>query len=206
MKRAVNPIFAAIMLVLSLAAPVAAGQLEDATAAYQRRDYATALRLYRPLADQGDARAQTMLGGMYGQGLGVPQDYAEAVKWYRLAANQGYADAQYNRGVAYANGRGVPQDYAKAARWFRLASNQGNAGAQASLRLMYDTGLGVPQDYAEATKWYRKAADQGDPSANTCLGPCTSSAGACRRTTSSHTCGATWRRRRAINTRQKIET
>ena len=50
--------FAAIVLLLSLAAPVAAGPLEDANAAYYRGDYATALRLLRPLADQGDAIAR----------------------------------------------------------------------------------------------------------------------------------------------------
>ena len=70
--------FAAIVLLLSLAAPVAAGPLEDATAAYDRGDYATALRLLRPLADQGDAIAQFNLGLMYDQGQGVPQNYAEA--------------------------------------------------------------------------------------------------------------------------------
>ena len=62
--------FAAIVLLLSLAAPVAAGPLEDATAAYDRGDYATALRLLRPLADQGDASAQFNLGVMYDNGRG----------------------------------------------------------------------------------------------------------------------------------------
>ncbi len=61
MERAFNPIVAAIMLVLSFAAPVAAGQLEDAVAAYARGDYATAVRLLRTLADQGQVDAQTML-------------------------------------------------------------------------------------------------------------------------------------------------
>jgi TPR repeat protein len=78
---------AAIILVLSLAAPVAADPLEDAAAAHERGDYATALRLLRPLANQGNSGAQYNLGFMYYEGEGVPQDFAEAVKWYRLAAN-----------------------------------------------------------------------------------------------------------------------
>ena len=81
-------------------------------AAYESKDYATALKLWRPLAEQGDAQAQYNLGIMYDNGQGVPQDDAEAVKWYRKAAEQGIAKAQYNLGVMYANGRGVPQDYA----------------------------------------------------------------------------------------------
>ena len=122
LKRAL----AAIILVLNFASPVAAGPVEDAIAAQGRGDYATALRLFRPLADQGDALAQYNLGVMYSNGQGVPQNYAEAMKWYRLAANQGDADAQYNLGVMYDNGQGVPQDYAEAVKWYRLAADQGN--------------------------------------------------------------------------------
>ena len=55
-------------------------------AASQREDYATAYRLWRPLADQGDASAQNNLSLMYNNGQGVPQDYAAAVSWYRKAA------------------------------------------------------------------------------------------------------------------------
>jgi TPR repeat protein len=58
--------------------------------AAQRGDFATALREWTPLAEQGDAFAQTNLGLMYSKGKGVPQDYKTAVKWYRLAAEQGY--------------------------------------------------------------------------------------------------------------------
>ena len=54
-----------------------------------RGEYTTAMRLFRPLANQGNAAAQTNLGLMYGTGLGVPMDYVEAMKWYRLAADQG---------------------------------------------------------------------------------------------------------------------
>ena len=86
--------FAAIVLLLSLAGPAAAGPLEDAAAASDRGDHATALRLLRPLADQGDASAQYILGVMYAK-VGGAKNYAEALKWYRLAADQGDPGAQY---------------------------------------------------------------------------------------------------------------
>ena len=54
-------------------------------------------------AEKGLAGAQSFLGDMYGDGLGVAKDEAEAVKWYRKAADQGYATAQFNLGVIYAN-------------------------------------------------------------------------------------------------------
>ncbi len=49
-------------------------------AAINRGDYATAARIVRPLADQGDARAQTALDTSYIEGCGVPQDDVEAFK------------------------------------------------------------------------------------------------------------------------------
>ena len=58
--------------------------------AFQRGDCATALPIFRQLADQGNARAQYNLGVMYANELGVPQDYGEAVNWYRKSADQGY--------------------------------------------------------------------------------------------------------------------
>ena len=70
-------------------APAYAGKFDDAYPAYERKDYSTAVRLWRELAEQGDANAQFNVGLMYGNGQGVIQDYAEAVKWYRLAAEQG---------------------------------------------------------------------------------------------------------------------
>ncbi len=147
--------------------PVLAGPLEDAAAAYQKQDYTTALRLLRPLADQGDADAQFLLGSMYDYGRGVPQDYAQAVKWYRLAADRGYASAQGMLGLMYENGRGVPKDDAQAVKWFRLAADQGIAWAQYHLGGMYENGLGVPKDAVEAHKWFnlsaaRASADEKD--------------------------------------------
>jgi len=62
--------------------------------AYERGDYETALKEWRPLAKQGDADAQYSLGVMYHKGQGVPQDYQEAVRWFRLAAEQGDTVAQ----------------------------------------------------------------------------------------------------------------
>jgi len=79
----------AIILALSVIAPAAAGLLDDADAAIKRRDYATAVRLIRPLAEQGDASAQYNLGVFYDNGLGVPQDKVRAYMWLNLSAAQG---------------------------------------------------------------------------------------------------------------------
>ena len=83
-----------LLLTLLVGNPAFSADWDKGVAAYQSGDYATALREWKPLAEQGNARAQFYLGVMYGNGQGVPQDYKTAVKWYRLAAEQGDADAQ----------------------------------------------------------------------------------------------------------------
>ena len=104
MKLTLKHAVAAVILLLNLAVTVTAGQFEDAGAAFSRRDYATALRLFRPLAEQRDARAQSMLGLLYDGGLGVSQDFTEAAKWYFKAAHQGQIVAQFMLGKMYYGG------------------------------------------------------------------------------------------------------
>ena len=62
MKLTLKYVVAAIPLTFSLAAPVAAGPLEDGYTAYARGDFATAMRLMRPLADQGHVRLRPLSG------------------------------------------------------------------------------------------------------------------------------------------------
>ncbi|NDG54330.1 MAG: sel1 repeat family protein, partial [Flavobacteriia bacterium] len=78
--------------------------------AYDKGDYQTAYKEFKPLAESGDAYMQFTLGWMYDNGKGVLQDYKEAVKWYTLAAEQGYASAQFNLALKYDDGEGVLQD------------------------------------------------------------------------------------------------
>ncbi len=151
---------AAILLVM-LVGPARAG-FGEGIAAYERGDYATALKEFRPLAEQGDADAQFSVGIMYESGKGVPQDYAEAAKWYRKAAEQGIAEAQSILGVMYHAGDGVPQNHAEALKWHRMAAEQGYVRAQLETGLMYRHGQGVPQDTIQAHMWFDLAAAQGN--------------------------------------------
>jgi len=158
--RLVLPVLLALVGVLSPGKGLA-GPLEDAAAAYVRKDYATALSVWRPLAALGNAAAQFNLGLMYDNGQGVARDYAEAVKWYSLAAAQGDAQAQYNLGYMYDNGQGTLQNYAEAVRWYRLAAAQGDPRAQASLGLMYANGQGVERDFMRSYLWFSVAVMSG---------------------------------------------
>ena len=154
-----------VLLMVSLltcAGGVAIAQDYDAgLKAAQAGDFQTALKEWKPLADQGHADAQYNLGLMYDYGRGVVEDDAEAVRWFRLAADQGHAYAQLSLGVMYADGRGVPEDDAEAVRWLRLAADQGLAGAQHRLGLMYANGRGVLQDNVTAHMWFNIAGANG---------------------------------------------
>jgi len=147
--------FAVIAAALALApsAPALAGALEDGSAAYQAKDYAKAIALWKPLADSGVAVAQQHIGVMYAEGKGVPQNDVEAAKWFAKAAEQGDPLAQYDLGASFAQGLGVKQDFALAAKWFQRAAAQGMAIAQLNLGLLYASGSGVPKDPVEAMKW-----------------------------------------------------
>lgn len=133
-------------------------------------DYATALSIFRPLAEHGNAGAQSQLGWMYDNGQGVAQNHAKAVYWWRKAAAQGDVGSQFNLGLMYAHGNGVPQDYGKAIYWYRKAAAQGMWVAQFNLGAMYANGDGMPQDYAKALYWYRKVAALGVAAAQSNLG------------------------------------
>lgn len=163
--QVVKRILACLPIVALLLGTAAAGPFDDGLAAAQHGDYTEALRLWKPLAEQGDAYAQGNLGVLYSGVEGVPQDFAEALKWYRLAADQGIAGAQNSLGIVYNKGEGVAVDDAEAAKWFMLAAEQGFAEAQHNLGAMYENGQGIPRNPTEALKWYTLAAEQGHAAA-----------------------------------------
>jgi predicted nucleic acid-binding Zn-ribbon protein len=90
--------------------------------AYDRANYATALKVWLPPAQEGDPAAQTYVGEIYEKGLGLAPDYALAAEWYRKAAEQGYSRAQINLGFLYEKGLGVSKDTSRALNWYRKAS------------------------------------------------------------------------------------
>ncbi|HHF3795903.1 TPA: tetratricopeptide repeat protein [Haemophilus influenzae] len=101
-------------------------QFQQGSEATTRGDYQTTFKFLLPLAEQGNAQAQLMLGNMYANGLGVKQDDVEAVKWYRKAAEQGDANVQFILGSLYLLGKGVQVNKSLAKEWFGKACDNGN--------------------------------------------------------------------------------
>jgi TPR repeat protein len=113
---------AALFLSLVVLGPARAASLGSGIAAYNRENFNAAAAIFLPLADAGNARAQSYLGFMYSTGRGVPQNYVAAVYWYHRAAEQGETTAQYMLGLLYDKGEGVAQDYVEAHKWLNLAA------------------------------------------------------------------------------------
>ncbi|TIL63725.1 MAG: sel1 repeat family protein [Mesorhizobium sp.] len=89
--------------------------LDRAASFFQERNYGAALTIIRPLADSGDARAQTYLGRMFLAGQGVPKDLSAALALLHRVADQDYREAQFMLGVAYASGEPIQTaDYIEA--------------------------------------------------------------------------------------------
>jgi len=127
MKAVARSALAAVVMLVSAAAPAWPSSLSDGASAFRRGDYVTAFRKLRPLAERGQAEAQAILALMYQQGSGVPQDAVLAAHWYLSAAEQGHVGAQYQLGLLYDKGHGVPPSAVIAYKWLNLAAARAEA-------------------------------------------------------------------------------
>jgi len=161
-----------LVLALSVSFFVGAARadLRSAAEAYQRGDAVAARDQLEPLAEQGNAEAQALLGVIYTNGgKGVPRDDRKAVEWLSRAAEQKDALAEALLGEAYADGRGVKADPKEAVEWFRRSADQGEAIAEYDLGRALAEGVGVKRDAAAAAEWEGKAAAQDFPPAEDLL-------------------------------------
>lgn len=119
----------AAALAAGLTASAVAGPWEDGMAAYEAGNHAGAIAIIRPLADDGDARAQFQVGLMYAQGEGVPQDDAEWLRWLQLSVDLGYARALTELALVHVDGVHLPKDWPRAHMYFNLAIEYGDVDA-----------------------------------------------------------------------------
>ena len=112
---------------------------------------------FSKLAKQGDTDAQTMLGEMYLDGIGVKQDTKKAYSWISKAAKSGDKEAQYLLGFMYENGIEVKADISKAVAWYEKAANKGDIMAMYNLAFIYKSGAkGVKKDVKKAISLLEK--------------------------------------------------
>lgn len=149
-----------LYILLSLVGLPALADTAAGIAAFERGDYATAIRELKPQAERGDPAAQAKYGLILVKGLGVERDVGAAVQWFRKSAEQGHAEGQYMLGSAYDAGDVGSVDRATAAEWYRKSAEQGFAKAQLNLGDMMVRGDGIAAQPAGGAEWIRKAAEQ----------------------------------------------
>ena len=178
MKRCDLPcaMLAALLLLVSIPGAAWAVSLEDAEEAVRKGDYATAIPIYRSLAEKGDVSAQVRLGFLYESGAGLKRDWVESAKWFSKAADAGDQSAVFalsflGRYWRHREGASAPPIIYELVE---KAAKSGFADAQVSLGVMnypigdpsFDAARGNP---ARALVWYRRAAEQGDIGAQVLL-------------------------------------
>lgn len=129
--------------------------------AYQRKDYANALALWLPLAEQQHSLAQYNIAYMYQKGLGTAANDAAACTWFSQAAAQHDLAAIVATGRCYAEGKGVAQDLSLATALYLRAAVNGDPQAQYLYAQAQERGLGVQPNTELALEWYKKAAANG---------------------------------------------
>ena len=111
------------ILLCPLPGLVSAGELNAAMEAIGSGEYSRGVEMLGPLAQQGDAEAQYLLGRAYAHGQGITADSDIALKWLQMAALQRHYAAANTLGKIYASGLGVKQDTDLAVKWFELAAD-----------------------------------------------------------------------------------
>ncbi len=194
-------ILLAASLMLSISATnVMAADLGKGTLAFEKQDYATAMKELKSLAREGNPDAMNMVGQMYENGWSVDKDVKKARRMYNRGASLGHmgsvnslramkdkeykveletvvpsaesgdASAQNRLGEMAEFGYGMERNPDLAIQWYLKAADQGFVAAQHNIGRCYNFGTGVEQDFVEAERWYRQAAERGHTDAMFFLG------------------------------------
>ena len=99
MKKLTTTLCLTLTLLLGSVSMSWSADFQKGLNAYRSGDYATALREWTPIAEQGNALAQSNLGFMYEKGVGVLQDPVYAHMWWNIAASSGNKVAVKNRDI-----------------------------------------------------------------------------------------------------------
>lgn len=158
-------LLAASLLAAGAVPALASPTVRDGIEAWQKRDFTTAVAIWRPLAENGDADAAFNLGQAYRLGRGVKVDLANAQKWLEQAAHKGHLDAQTTLGLLLFDSG----DRTGAMRWLKSSAERGDPRAL----LVYGTALfngdGMPSNRVLAYAYVSRAAAQGLAPAKTTL-------------------------------------
>jgi TPR repeat protein len=135
---------------------------------FERKNYATAKKLYSREADNGNPAAMYKMGLIYDQGLGEwAASKSKAFRYYRMAAEQEYPEATYKVGEYYENGMGgAAKDSRQALSWYKRSAELGHLPALVKIGLFHENGEGgLERSDDNALVCYLRCADKGNTQA-----------------------------------------
>ncbi len=154
---------ALIALVIWRLIPLSTEQeLAAANRAWRTGHFDEATRIWTPLAEQGQPRAQALMGWSHEVGQGSEQDMDRAIRLYRQAAQAGDAFGQYRLGEVYLRGAGVKRDLHEAFHWMELAARNGDVPAMLKVGILHLMGVNGRVELAEAKQWLYQASQKGN--------------------------------------------
>ena len=151
--------------------------------AYKNKDYTTALMLWLPLTNTGNANAQFMIGKLYMELVGDRKNPNKAEYWFRRAAENGHLEAQTTLGLMYFNGDGIDKDLVLASKWLLKGTGNEESGdiavepvqeTKLDKKKIAPFNLGMiayqKKDYTTAIMLWHPLAMEGNPEAQLMLG------------------------------------
>lgn len=137
-------------------------EMAAANRAWRTGHFDEATRIWSPLADQGQPRAQALMGWSHEVGLGSEQDIHQAISLYRQSAQAGDPFGQYRLAELYLRGVGVKRDLRQAFHWMDLAARNGDVPAMLKVGVLHLMGVSGRVDLPQAKQWLYQAAQKGN--------------------------------------------
>ncbi|PKQ80812.1 hypothetical protein AOX56_11280 [Aeromonas sobria] len=137
-------------------------ELASANRAWRTGHFDEAIKIWSPLAAQGQPRAQALMGWSHEVGQGSEQDMNRAITLYRQSAQAGDAFGQYRLAELYLRGVGVKRDLREAFHWMEQAARNGDVPAMLKVGVLHLMGASGRVDLPQAKQWLYQAAQKGN--------------------------------------------
>jgi hypothetical protein len=152
--------YALAALACALISFPALADFKEGALAYRSGDFAAARKALEPLAQQGDADAQFLMGSVLANAKPPLQDFDQAEKWLRASAAQGNIKAMLSIGNLLAFYR-RPPDEKQAFQWFSKAAEHCDSEGQFLVGLGHFEGKNLDKDLPSAWMWLTLASQRG---------------------------------------------
>lgn len=132
-------------------------QTSDCYLLFTIKNYTQAYEACRPIAANGDAKAQHHMASLEM----TRGNHGHAFSWAERSARQQHPAGELLLGQLYQAGQGIQQDQAKGLELMQKAADSGSAEASYLAGLAYQDGVGVAPDATLADRYLQQAAREG---------------------------------------------